>query len=257
MSSVRNGSGRLIKDEDGSLFSETANRFSPEAFGSRGVAAARRHGSLLFSSHSTAEPPHVLRTLVRLPARICGLLAIPGPTILLVISMRSATAARSRGDRGWCGSWRFHRNDGVDARPRRSACNLAAIFTRAEVGRRRLSRLLGIKLWRRRSATTRSTLETTPAERPCGSSFTPIAVTALNPKSILFFVAFLPQFLDLSRPLFAQMAIFETTFLILATINAALYAWLAAAAGSTIRKPECPGASSMRSVVRCSSAPAC
>ena len=35
------------------------------------------------------------------------------------------------------------------------------------------------------------------------------AVTALNPKSIIFFVAFLPQFLDTTRPVFAQMVIFE------------------------------------------------
>ena len=62
-------------------------------------------------------------------------------------------------------------------------------------------------------------------------------VTALNPKSIVFFVAFLPQFLDLSRPVAPQMVIFEVTFLVLATANALAYALLASAARGTIRKP--------------------
>ena len=62
-------------------------------------------------------------------------------------------------------------------------------------------------------------------------------VTALNPKSITFFVAFLPQFLDLSRPVMPQMVIFEATFLVLATLNAFSYALLASAARKTIRNP--------------------
>jgi threonine/homoserine/homoserine lactone efflux protein len=63
------------------------------------------------------------------------------------------------------------------------------------------------------------------------------AVTALNPKSITFFVAFLPQFLDVDRPLLTQMLIFEATFLVLATLNAGLYALAAAGARETIRRP--------------------
>lgn len=62
-------------------------------------------------------------------------------------------------------------------------------------------------------------------------------VTALNPKGIIFFVAFLPQFLDLTRPLLPQMVIFEMTFLVVATINVSSYALLANLARRTIRKP--------------------
>lgn len=62
-------------------------------------------------------------------------------------------------------------------------------------------------------------------------------VTALNPKGIIFFVAFLPQFLDLTRPLLPQMVIFEMTFLVVATLNVSSYALLANLARRTIRKP--------------------
>lgn len=49
-------------------------------------------------------------------------------------------------------------------------------------------------------------------------------VTALNPKSIAFFVAFLPQFINSVKPVFSQLLLLGGTFLILTTINAAIYA---------------------------------
>ncbi|RVI48253.1 LysE family translocator [Sinorhizobium meliloti] len=167
------------------------------------------------------------------------LLAIPGPTILLVISyalghgrkIAGATVAGvALGDFTAMTASML----GLGA----LLATSAAVFTVLKwIGAAYLV-WLGIKLWRAPVGNdSGSTVESSPAERPLRIFLHTYAVTALNPKSILFFVAFLPQFLDLSRPLFAQMAIFETTFLILATINAALYAWLAAAAGSTIRKP--------------------
>lgn len=57
-------------------------------------------------------------------------------------------------------------------------------------------------------------------------------VTALNPKSITFFVAFLPQFIDRSSDFWTQMLIFEVTFLALAFLNAFAYALVAARARS-------------------------
>jgi threonine/homoserine/homoserine lactone efflux protein len=63
------------------------------------------------------------------------------------------------------------------------------------------------------------------------------AVTALNPKGIVFFVAFLPQFLDTTAPVLLQLVIFEATFLVLAVVNASAYALMAAAARRTIRRP--------------------
>ena len=62
-------------------------------------------------------------------------------------------------------------------------------------------------------------------------------VTALNPKSIVFFIAFVPQFLNPEAPLFAQSAILVATFVGLGTINALAYAVLAARMTRTIRRP--------------------
>jgi threonine/homoserine/homoserine lactone efflux protein len=42
-------------------------------------------------------------------------------------------------------------------------------------------------------------------------------VTALNPKGILFFVAFVPQFVDASAAALPQFAVLEATFVTLAT----------------------------------------
>ncbi|WP_281995767.1 LysE family translocator [Ruegeria faecimaris] len=53
------------------------------------------------------------------------------------------------------------------------------------------------------------------------------AVTALNPKSIAFFIAFVPQFLRPTEPLGPQFAILIGTFVGLAWLNALAYALLA------------------------------
>ena len=94
---------------------------------------------------------------------------------------------------------------------------------------------LGVQLWR----ATVGALETRSAQEVrTGRVFLhAYAVTALNPKSIVFFIAFLPQFLDATQPWLPQMAIFEATFVVLAAVNAGLYGVLAAAARRTIRKP--------------------
>ncbi len=53
-------------------------------------------------------------------------------------------------------------------------------------------------------------------------------VTALNPKSITFFVAFVPQFVDPDRALLPQFAVMEATFVLLASTVVLIYALLAA-----------------------------
>jgi threonine/homoserine/homoserine lactone efflux protein len=92
---------------------------------------------------------------------------------------------------------------------------------------------LGIKLWR-----AGGTLQATPHKtgastlRMLGHAW---LVTCLNPKSLTFFVAFLPQFLDPAAPFLPQVAIFEATFLTLAFANALTYAALASRARGVFR----------------------
>lgn len=62
-------------------------------------------------------------------------------------------------------------------------------------------------------------------------------VTALNPKGIIFFVAFLPQFLRADDNVAAQLWTLAVTFVVLATVNAALYAVFAASARRALSTP--------------------
>jgi threonine/homoserine/homoserine lactone efflux protein len=68
--------------------------------------------------------------------------------------------------------------------------------------------------------------------------FNTYAVTALNPKGIIFFVAFLPQFLRAEADIGKQLWILAITFVVLATINAALYATFAASARRLLSTPK-------------------
>ena len=62
-------------------------------------------------------------------------------------------------------------------------------------------------------------------------------VTALNPKSVVFFTAFVPQFVAADQPILRQFVILEATFLVLATIGAAVWAVLAGEMRARFRKP--------------------
>lgn len=98
---------------------------------------------------------------------------------------------------------------------------------------------LGVKLWR-----AGGTLEAQPrtdavsAIRMLGHAW---LVTALNPKSITFFVAFLPAFLDPHGDFLTQMIVFETTFLALAFANAFGYAVVASRARGFVSNPRAIG----------------
>jgi threonine/homoserine/homoserine lactone efflux protein len=87
---------------------------------------------------------------------------------------------------------------------------------------------LGIRLWRSGSG-----LHAEP-HSGAASAATMLGhawlVTALNPKGITFFVAFLPQFIDLNNNVVTQMIIFGTTFVVLCFCNALGYAIIASRA---------------------------
>ncbi len=94
---------------------------------------------------------------------------------------------------------------------------------------------LGIRLWRSRP-------ELPDAAAPSGRAARGIfghafVVTALNPKSIAFFVAFVPQFIDHGAPILPQLVVMEATFVVLAAANALVFALAADHLRSRIRRP--------------------
>ncbi|MGD9946334.1 MAG: LysE family translocator [Burkholderiaceae bacterium] len=62
-------------------------------------------------------------------------------------------------------------------------------------------------------------------------------VTALNPKGIVFFVAFLPQFIRPQTDAAPQLWLLAATFVTLAALNAALYASFAQSARRLLSSP--------------------
>jgi threonine/homoserine/homoserine lactone efflux protein len=91
---------------------------------------------------------------------------------------------------------------------------------------------LGIKLWRAPVVTPDTTAPALSLKRIFAHAY---AVTALNPKSIIFFVAFVPQFIDPHVAATSQIIAFEATFVLLGTFNALCYAMLASVARRAIR----------------------
>jgi threonine/homoserine/homoserine lactone efflux protein len=61
--------------------------------------------------------------------------------------------------------------------------------------------------------------------------------TALNPKSIVFFLAFIPQFIEPESPFTTQVVILGATFFVLAIISVLGYAALAIYAGQQLHLP--------------------
>ncbi|WP_347313173.1 LysE family translocator [Defluviimonas sp. SAOS-178_SWC] len=95
---------------------------------------------------------------------------------------------------------------------------------------------LGVKLLRSRPVSSLG-VDTSAALPAHGVFGHAAAVTALNPKSIAFFIAFVPQFLHTEAPLAPQFAILIATFVTLATLNALAYALLAAGMRERMRRP--------------------
>jgi threonine/homoserine/homoserine lactone efflux protein len=165
------------------------------------------------------------------------LVVIPGPTVLLVISHALTHGRRS--------AFATVAGVGLGDLTSMTASMLglgavlaasAALFTVIKLIGAVYLIYLGIKLWRAPvTDPAAAPIEIDPSRRRM--FWHAYAVTTLNPKSIVFFVAFLPQFLDASAPLLRQMVIFEATFVTLATLNALMYALTASAARQTIRKP--------------------
>ncbi|MGV4795072.1 LysE family transporter [Rhizobium sp. F40D2] len=166
------------------------------------------------------------------------MLAIPGPTILLVVSYALGHGRRTA----------FATVSGVAlgdfTAMTASLFGLGAVLAASATLFTVLKWIggayliwLGIKLWRAPViGEPVADNDNLPEEKSLKIFLHAYVVTALNPKSIIFFVAFVPQFLNPALPFLGQMAIMEATFLVLAILNASAYAFLANTARGLIRK---------------------
>jgi threonine/homoserine/homoserine lactone efflux protein len=164
------------------------------------------------------------------------LLVIPGPTILLVVSYALG--------QGWRAAFPMAVGVALGDFTAMTVSMLglgallaasATVFTALKWLGAAYLVYLGVKLWRAGAQ-----LDAKPRhDRAAAATMLGHAwlVTALNPKGITFFVAFLPQFIDRSADFLTQMLIFEATFLTLAFANAMTYALVAARARQLVGRP--------------------
>jgi threonine/homoserine/homoserine lactone efflux protein len=181
-----------------------------------------------------------IETWLAFAAATTVLLVIPGPTILLVVSyalgqgMRTALPVAVGVALGDFTAMTLSML-GVGA----LLATSATLFTALKWLGAAYLIWLGIQLWRAGGALdAQPRRDDASALRMLGHAW---LVTALNPKSITFFVAFLPQFLDRNGDFWSQMLIFEATFICLAFANALGYALVASRARKLVSSARAVG----------------
>ncbi|MCC9622534.1 LysE family translocator [Thalassospira sp. MA62] len=164
-------------------------------------------------------------------------LAIPGPTIMLVVSYALGKGRQT----AWATVPGVALGDltAMTVSLAGAGALLAAsaeAFTVLKLVGAGYLIFLGIRMWR----DTPAQLEDTPdakRNRPSRMFLQAYVVTALNPKGIVFFIAFVPQFVTAGMPISGQFVIMTITFVTLAAINAALWAIMAGMLREKFRKP--------------------
>lgn len=166
-----------------------------------------------------------------------ALLLIPGPTVLLVLSYalskgRSVAVASAAG----VATGDFIAMSASLAGLGALVLASATLFTALKwIGAVYLV-WLGIKLIRSAPATGLAVPEGRDVRARHVFGHT-AAVTALNPKSIAFFIAFVPQFIRHDVALMPQFVILIATFVTLAAVNALAYALMADRLRRVIARP--------------------
>lgn len=162
-----------------------------------------------------------------------AMLAIPGPTILLIIG-QSLGAGRGRALPLVAGVAL-----GDLTAITLSLAGLGALLAASSLAFTVLKWAgaayliwLGLRMWR-----APVTAEAAPALTARRAFRDAYVVTALNPKGIAFFVAFVPQFINPGAPFLPQAALLVGSFVTLAAANALLYALLAGRLSGTVARP--------------------
>lgn len=161
------------------------------------------------------------------------MLAIPGPTILLVIGQ--SLGAGSRAALPLVAGVALGDLTAITLSLAGLGALLAAsatLFTVLKFAGAAYLVWLGVKLWR--APVEAAATAPVSAGRAMRDAY---VVTALNPKGIAFFVAFVPLFVDAGSPFLPQAAVLVATFVGLAAVNAAIYALLAARLSGAVRRP--------------------
>ncbi|WP_230168958.1 LysE family translocator [Roseomonas sp. CECT 9278] len=174
-----------------------------------------------------------VETWLAFVAATAAMLVIPGPTILLVIGQSLGGGGRSAlplvagvalGDL----TAMTLSLAGLGALMAASA----TLFTVLKFAGAAYLVWLGIRMWRAPVAD--GAVAPVTARRAFRDAY---VVTALNPKGIAFFVAFVPLFIDATAPFLPQAALLVATFVSLAAINAGLYALLASRLSGAVARP--------------------
>jgi len=164
-----------------------------------------------------------------------ALLAIPGPVVMLLLGYtlgygRKAAAAAVPGV--MLGDFTAMTISLLGAGAVLSAS--ATLFMALKLTGAAYLVWLGIKLWRSDPHLAVQTSSRYSRTRAFRDAF---LVTAFNPKDIVFFVAFLPQFISASRPILPQIVIVEATFLGLILLSNTTWILLGSGVSRFIRKP--------------------
>lgn len=154
-----------------------------------------------------------------------ALLAIPGPTVMLVVSY----ALRKGRSSGWATIPGVTLGDFVAMTISLAGAGAilaasATLFTVLKLAGAAYLIWLGIGLWR--TEPEQLDIPREPHGEMRSMFVNSFVVTALNPKSIVFFIAFVPQFVDPTAPLLFQFVVLEATFLTLAALNILIWVLL-------------------------------
>ena len=165
-----------------------------------------------------------------------ALLAIPGPTVLLVVSYALGAGRRS----GFAtvpgvtlGDFTAMTISLLGAGAVLAAS--ATLFTALKLAGAAYLVWLGIQLWR--APVTGADTGVAVTASPRRMFWNAWLVTALNPKGIVFFIAFVPQFVDPAQPAMLQFIVLETTFVAMAMMNALLWVVLAGKMRACFHRP--------------------
>lgn len=174
-----------------------------------------------------------IETWIAFVAATAVMLAIPGPTILLVIGQ--SLGGGSRAAAPLVAGVALGDLTAMTLSLAGLGALLAAsatLFTVLKFAGAAYLVWLGIRMWRAPVADGAAPPVT--VRRAFHDAY---VVTALNPKSIAFFVAFVPLFVEAGAPFLPQAMVLVATFVGLAALNAGLYALLAARLSGAVARP--------------------